>query len=157
LLYAIFILKIKKYLIFHIVETYVAQDTAVCRSPHKLSNQIVGLQTHLLSKCCVHNNKIISCPYILGEKILTCLCVGLLWICQTFSVSYKTVHRWVMTNWCVIHDIFITARKHFNTNFHPCNHLHYYMFYSCVFYRTNRIYKILLLIYIKYCLSYFSC
>ena len=87
----------------------------------------------------------IACSYIFGKKNLACLCVDLLWICQIFSVSCKIVYRWVMTNCCVIWGIFITARKRLITNFHHCNHFQYYKFYSCVFYSTNRIYKILLI------------
>ena len=66
-------------------------------------------KTHLLSKCC--DNKKLLLPRFCDN--ITCLSVGLLRICQVFSVSCKIVYWWITTNCCFMNDIVMTLNTVF--------------------------------------------
>jgi hypothetical protein len=94
---------------------------------HNLSKLIfphyctVGLQTHLLSKCCVHHN--ITCPCIF---VKTCLSVGLLWTGQVFFLSpvqlyvggsQQTAISWAV--WCFQSNMITRYGLQHNSNVLP--------------------------------------
>ena len=88
---------------------YIADDTAICRNQHNSWNwnSRVSIQSGYKHTFCQNlvSTKKKRCVFLYFCENMTNLNVGLLRICQVFSVSYKIAYRWVMTNCCFVSDI----------------------------------------------------
>jgi len=56
-----------------------------------------------------------NCFFLYCRKNMTCLCIGLLGICQFFSFSRKTVFRLVTTNCSFVSDVTVPYTESFQT------------------------------------------
>ena len=86
---------------------HVAQDTAVCRSPHTSSNSHSHITTQFGHKYTFCQNVVPTnnCFSLYFRKNITCFSVGPLRICPFPSVCCQTVYRCVTTYCCFMKDI----------------------------------------------------
>jgi len=94
---------------------HVTHERAICHDPQQFvklrlaHKQSVGLQTHLLSKHCVHK----KCLFLGFLTKVTCLSVVLLSICQVLCAPYTIVCLRVMTNCCFMSDVLYSTTDFF--------------------------------------------
>jgi hypothetical protein len=88
--------------------------TAICIKVHNLWNRDFRISRQLGNKHICENVVFTkNCFFLYFHENITCLSVGLLMICQVFSVSCKIVYRWVTANCCFMSDI-LTIGKGLN-------------------------------------------
>jgi len=85
----------------------VTHETAICHSTCDSSNRDFNITRQLGYKHTFCQNFVSTknCFSLYLHKNITCLCIGLLSICQVFSVPCKTVYQWVTTNCCFISNV----------------------------------------------------
>ena len=86
---------------------HMAQDAAVCRSPHSLSNSDSHITTQFGHKHTSCQNVVSTkyCLYLYFRKNITCLSVGPLKAGQVFTECSQTVYRCITTYCCFMRDI----------------------------------------------------
>ena len=91
--------------------SHIAHETAVCHNPHNLPNHDPHITKQLGYQRTFYQNVVSTkknCLSLYFCKILTCFHVGLLRICEVFSVCSTIVYWWVMRDCCFLSNVFVT-------------------------------------------------
>jgi len=100
------------------ISTRSSHKGTICRNPHRSSNWFYRITRHLGYKHTFCRNVVTTkhCFSLYFLKNITCWSAGLLRIYQVYSISCKSVYRWVTKYCCFMSDVSPRPNCYFRQN-----------------------------------------